>query len=71
MKDTLIDVRRFITKRRGDCFGALVAGGLIIVLAPGTADPSAFRILGVPMLLAGAILSAIAVAFPAKQDTSR
>lgn len=66
MKGTLIDVRRFITRRRGDCFGALAAGYIFIALAPGTEDPAAFHILGVPMLIAGAILSAIAVAFPAK-----
>lgn len=66
MKGTLIDVRRFITKRRGDCFGALVAGYLFIALAPATEDPTAFHILGAPMLIVGAILSAIAVTFPAK-----
>lgn len=69
MKATLIDVRRLITRRRGDCFGALLAGYLFIALAPGTEDPAAFHMLGFPMMIAGAILSAIAVAFPVKQDT--
>lgn len=71
MKDTLIDVRRFVTKRRGDCFGAFIAGGIFIALAPGAEDPVAFHILGGPMMAVGAILSLIAIAFPAKQDMSR
>jgi hypothetical protein len=71
LKSTLIDVRRLVTRRRGDCFGALVAGFMFIALAPGTEDPTAFHILGAPLLVAGAILSVIAVAFPAKQDRVR
>nr|WP_250807218.1 hypothetical protein [Neorhizobium tomejilense] len=63
-KDTLIDVRRFLTKRRGDCFGAMLSGYLFIALAPGVEQPDAFKMLGIPLLLVGALLSAVAVTFP-------
>ena len=69
-KDTLIGVRRFLTKRRGDCFGAMLSGYLFIALAPGTESPEAFRMLGIPLLVVGAALSAFVVAFPANRKSS-
>lgn len=55
---------RFIVRRRGDCLGALVAGFVFTMLAPGSEDPTAFRMLGVPLLLVGAALSALSLVLP-------
>lgn len=63
-KDNLTDLRRFLTKRRGDCLGALLSGYLFIALAPGTESPEAFRMLGIPLLVVGAALSIAALVFP-------
>lgn len=67
MKVTLIGVRRFLERRRGDCIGAFLAGYLFIALAPTTESPEAFHLLGLPLLIAGAALTATTVAFPLKQ----
>lgn len=69
-KDTLIGVRRFLTKRRGDCFGALLSGYLFIALAPTTDSPEAFRMLGLPLVIVGALLSVLVLAFPVNRKPS-
>lgn len=69
-KDTLTSVRRFLARRRGDCIGAMLSGYAFISLAPGTESPEAFRWLGVPLLIVGAALTTIVVAFPLERKTS-
>jgi len=64
-------VRLLITKRRGDCFGAMLSGYAFVALAPSTEDPGAFRLIGLPLLVIGAALSAIAVAFPHRGTRTR
>lgn len=70
LKDAFIGARRFLTRRRGDCFGAMLAGYTFIVLAPKAEVPDAFRLIGIPLLIAGAIVSAIVVAFPFNEENS-
>lgn len=50
-------VQSGIEKRRGDCFGAFVAGLFFIIFAKRSDDPFVFYYLGTPLVLVGLLLS--------------
>jgi hypothetical protein len=69
LKGHLLDLQRFLARRRGDCFGAVAAGLFFVRVAPNTESAEAFGLLGTTLALTGAALSLVAVGFtPGSKD---
>jgi hypothetical protein len=51
----------FLGRRRGDCMGSFTAGWVFMALAPHTEDPVAFRMLGLPLLIVGFLLTVFVI----------
>lgn len=50
-----------VARRRGDCVGALVAGALLVRLAPEAENPEAIRMIGAPLAVLGAIGAVLSI----------
>jgi hypothetical protein len=62
VKFNSIDFQKFLISQRGNFYGSVVAGFLFVGLSPRTEFPEVFLGFGLPLIIAGTVLSAVSFA---------